>query len=214
MEENKNNLTKNQKLALAGLAIFTILIVVLWIFNLNKVIKGPYYGYKLSTTASSTATNSATDAELKTKDTDGDGLSDYDELNVYHTSPYLEDTDGDGISDGQEVKNGTDPNCPQGKDCSTSTSAVNSATATNATTTVSKTTTQDTSANTTTSSLTTAEQQQLTSGSIDATSLRKVLLENGMDQASLDAISDTDLITAYKKMLEASSTASVVNSAQ
>jgi len=36
MEENKNNLTKNQKLALAGLAIFTILIVVLWIFNLIR----------------------------------------------------------------------------------------------------------------------------------------------------------------------------------
>ena len=54
---------------------------------------------------------------LKKKDTDGDGLSDYDELFVYHTSPYLKDTDSDGIPDGQEVKNGTDPNCPEGKNC-------------------------------------------------------------------------------------------------
>jgi len=54
---------------------------------------------------------------LKSKDTDGDGLSDYDEIYVYHTSPYIKDSDSDGIPDGVEVANGTDPNCPQGQDC-------------------------------------------------------------------------------------------------
>jgi hypothetical protein len=42
-------------------------------------------------------------------DTDGDGLSDGDEVNIYGTDPTNPDTDGDGISDGDEVKNGTDP---------------------------------------------------------------------------------------------------------
>jgi hypothetical protein len=42
-------------------------------------------------------------------DTDGDGLSDGDEVHVYHTNPLLWDTDGDGISDGVEVKTGSDP---------------------------------------------------------------------------------------------------------
>jgi 3D (Asp-Asp-Asp) domain-containing protein len=42
-------------------------------------------------------------------DTDGDGLSDGDEVHVYHTNPLLWDTDGDGISDGVEVRTGTDP---------------------------------------------------------------------------------------------------------
>ena len=56
-------------------------------------------------------------AGLKTKDTDGDGLSDYDEVYIYNTSPYLLDTDSDGIGDGQEVKKGTDPNCPPDQDC-------------------------------------------------------------------------------------------------
>jgi len=41
-------------------------------------------------------------------DTDGDGLSDKDEINQYGTDPLLSDTDGDGISDGQEVNLGTD----------------------------------------------------------------------------------------------------------
>ncbi len=54
---------------------------------------------------------------LKQKDTDHDGLSDYDELYVYHTSPYLADSDSDGIPDAIEVAQGTDPNCPQGKTC-------------------------------------------------------------------------------------------------
>ncbi len=57
-------------------------------------------------------------ATLKSKDTDHDGLNDYDELYVYHTSPYLADTDSDGIPDAVEVAQGTDPNCPKGTNCS------------------------------------------------------------------------------------------------
>ncbi len=36
-------------------------------------------------------------------DTDGDGLSDYDEIFVYKTDPLKADTDGDGFLDGEEV---------------------------------------------------------------------------------------------------------------
>ncbi len=42
-------------------------------------------------------------------DTDGDGLSDGDEVNKYHTNPLLADTDGDGIPDGVEIQTGTNP---------------------------------------------------------------------------------------------------------
>ena len=42
-------------------------------------------------------------------DTDNDGLTDYDEVNVYLTLPDNPDTDGDFISDGDEVNNGSDP---------------------------------------------------------------------------------------------------------
>ena len=48
--------------------------------------------------------------DLKTMDSDGDGLSDYDEIHIYGTDPYKADTDGDGLSDYAEVmKYKTDP---------------------------------------------------------------------------------------------------------
>ena len=45
-------------------------------------------------------------------DTDGDGVSDDDEIYFYKTDPNNPDTDGDGYSDGVELLNGYDPNGP------------------------------------------------------------------------------------------------------
>ena len=42
-------------------------------------------------------------------DTDGDGLSDSAEVNTHHTNPAIADTDGDGFSDGVEIAKGTNP---------------------------------------------------------------------------------------------------------
>jgi hypothetical protein len=42
-------------------------------------------------------------------DTDGDGLTDGQEVNTYNTNPLLSDTDGDGHSDGSEITAGTNP---------------------------------------------------------------------------------------------------------
>jgi hypothetical protein len=42
-------------------------------------------------------------------DTDGDGLTDGREVNVYHTDPRLQDTDHDGLDDASEIKLGADP---------------------------------------------------------------------------------------------------------
>jgi hypothetical protein len=38
-----------------------------------------------------------------TADDDGDGLSNSQEINSYHTNPFVADTDGDGLGDGAEV---------------------------------------------------------------------------------------------------------------
>jgi hypothetical protein len=45
-------------------------------------------------------------------DTDGDGLTDGQEIFKYKTNPNNPDTDGDGNTDGKEVANGFNPNGP------------------------------------------------------------------------------------------------------
>ena len=41
---------------------------------------------------------------MNDKDSDYDGLSDYDEVKIYHTDPLKADTDNDGLSDYEEVQ--------------------------------------------------------------------------------------------------------------
>lgn len=42
-------------------------------------------------------------------DSDGDGLSDWEEINIWGTDPFSADTTGSGLSDSQEVRLGLDP---------------------------------------------------------------------------------------------------------
>lgn len=55
----------------------------------------------------------AEELELKTNpssaDTDSDGLTDWAEIKIYKTDPLDPDSDGDGYKDGEEVINGYDP---------------------------------------------------------------------------------------------------------
>ncbi len=43
------------------------------------------------------------------KDTDQDGISDFDEVSLYNTDPQVADTDNDGFTDGAEILAGFDP---------------------------------------------------------------------------------------------------------
>jgi predicted CXXCH cytochrome family protein len=45
-------------------------------------------------------------------DSDGDGLSDDDEVGIYLTDPFNPDTDGDGLTDGDEVSMAQGSGCP------------------------------------------------------------------------------------------------------
>lgn len=48
-------------------------------------------------------------------DSDGDSLSDYDEVNIYHTDPVKSDTDNDGVPDSIEIVNHTNPHSGVGE---------------------------------------------------------------------------------------------------
>ncbi len=108
-----------------GVTIFSVCGVLTLVFSgwyLRAQIRAPFMTPLRSLEASRKYVDERTRAarleeEQKTKDTDGDGVSNWDELNVYRTSPYLDDSDSDGLFDGVEIAQGTDPNCPKDRDC-------------------------------------------------------------------------------------------------
>lgn len=186
-EDAKDSLPKEQRLAVIFLSILGLAVLVFWAWQFKSRVSSPFK--KPANQARYAMIASSTDL---TKDTDGDGLTDYEEINIYHTSPYLADSDSDGISDGQEVKAGTDPNCPTGQTCgleaitppvqSTSTLITGIPIAPIASTTI---------------------EEKLISGDISPAELRQVLLANGADKLTLDQVSDADLIKGYQETIQA-----------
>lgn len=113
----------NKSLAV-GLGIGTVVLLgigtfVLALETFPKRLQAPFHLLPAGSLRSATFQGDLTlsDALLDTKDTDRDGLSDSQELQVYKTSPFLEDSDSDGLNDKGEIDNGEDPNCPKGTDC-------------------------------------------------------------------------------------------------
>lgn len=123
-------------------------------------------------------------AELSIKDSDGDTLSDFSELYINKTSPYIKDSDSDGTDDNVEIENKADPLCPTGQDCT-------GIIATNVNTTVANT---NNTANTNGNATTAAPK-------LDAAQIREELSKVGMSQDDLNKINDDDLIKLYNDTL-------------
>lgn len=115
MDEQANRYSKEQKIGLVLLSVFVLLAVTLGLIQVRNTLYKPF---ALNTSVPPLIGKEVNTSEvLRYRDTDNDGLSDYDELFVYSTSPYLADTDSDGISDYDEVRQGKNPNCPEGEVC-------------------------------------------------------------------------------------------------
>ena len=115
----ESSLSKEQKTGFVLLLFFAIATVVLGFFQLHNTLYEPFAIQEAKRApAVIDSTVLADDAEkLKALDTDHDGLTDYDEINSFHTSPYLPDTDSDGKTDKQEIDSNADPLCPEGQNC-------------------------------------------------------------------------------------------------
>jgi len=100
-----------------GFLIFAIFAVFFGIIQISQNIRITNNSLKPSKEDNQDYTSALEDAKMRVLDTDEDGLSDWEEVNVQGTSPYLADTDSDGIDDAQEIAQGTDPNCAKGKVC-------------------------------------------------------------------------------------------------
>lgn len=159
------------------LAVAGVLALILGIWRVGYNITSPF---KLKPLDQNAFTESNI-FDSQNKDTDGDGLTDFDETNLYNTSPYLEDTDSDGKWDGDEIKIGSDPNCPEGKICGAS----------------------DTKP-------ATSQAIDLTGGSNAATvgpsadDIRKMLLDGGVSESDLNKLDDKALMQIYEEALKES----------
>lgn len=219
---NQNNnqkppLGRNQKIAAAVLGVFAIMAFGMWLVQLKQSINEPF-AYHPSENQSSATEQEQSAEDLKNKDTDKDGLSDYDELNVYKTSPYLDDSDSDGYPDKQEIDNNQDPNCPVGRDCTGAgivdgdTSVVNNTAASgDQQQDLTNNLLQQFNAASSTNSSSALPQQPVASvnmqaltggGNMDAATLRQLLLEHGMQKEMLDQISDQELLSSFNSMMQ------------
>lgn len=115
---SREPLSSHQKLSLGVLAFIGITTVVFGMFQMSKAISKPFErkagGFQLK---SAEQVEQERIAALKSQDSDKDGLTDYDEMYMFRTSPFLPDSDSDGISDKDEIAQSSDPNCPKGKTC-------------------------------------------------------------------------------------------------
>ena len=82
----------------------------------NAVAGQTYARFRLSSVGGLAPRGPAADGEVEdylvtvqSPDSDGDGLTDSDEILVHGTNPAKRDTDGDGTSDGDEIATGRDP---------------------------------------------------------------------------------------------------------
>jgi len=116
---NPKRTTTGQKVGVTFMFLFAFLALGMGVLQLRTTVYGPFVTQTRSKVSAAEQAQLQFDESLKLQriDTDKDGLNDFEELNFYQTSAYLADTDSDGISDKKEINDGTDPLCPEGKDC-------------------------------------------------------------------------------------------------
>lgn len=170
-----------EKITVGFVLVTAFFAVIIGITQFSASVKKPFTDLMLLA-----ASDSGVDSESlsilaqQQKDTDSDGLSDYDELNVYGTSPYLEDSDSDGIADKEEIDGGHDPNCPGSDNCFRTDTGL-------------------------TQNLSQVDQATLLSAQSDPKTLRELLLKNGFPQDQLDNISDEQLLITYQQAISGQS---------
>lgn len=181
---------RTQKILFSGVVIVGLATFVFGFLNFKTSISAPFRPVRSSST--DTANPEETGQlliTLRSKDTDKDGISDYDELYGYNTSPYLADSDSDGITDSQEIQQGTDPNCPSGQTCSLAAVDTNTA-GTNASSSLLDVLGTNTAAET-----------NVNANEVTVQELRTTLKNAGAPAATIDALDDATLLSLYRQVV-------------
>ena len=209
-EAPRVNLDTGQRIGVALLICITLVLIGVSIVQYNSSIKN--FGTRKDFSGSAPALDPAAQAKnqqdaLKKIDTDGDGLSDYDEIYVFHSSPYIRDTDSDGIPDGEEVRRGTSPICPEGKDCSIDqvVAAGQTASASSSVQAVLPLQTSEQAINPNNSAKIVAPTIPAAGVSPDISKMtpaqiRQLLIDNGIPKEKLSALTDSELVQLMQEV--------------
>lgn len=198
----QNGFFKSRRFTVFSFLFVLILVISLGVWQLKINILQPFKGPEDTSLETS---NLILDENL---DTDGDGLSDYEETFVYDTSPYLEDTDSDGFSDYEELElrlGNKNPNCAVGGNCLMSDNfflEVDNNTVDDILSSEESNLNADGMGDITLpEGVSEADLKEVLAGSITADDLRQLLLSSGADKEVLDQISDEDLLLSYQEIL-------------
>ncbi len=193
LREAWSSLTADQQLGLSVFGVCGILTLVFSSWYLHAQIQAPFLAPRQNLEASRQLVNELvrtqqTQEELRLKDTDRDGLSDWDEMNTYRTSAYLADSDSDGSQDGVEIARGTDPNCPQGRECQLRLDGIAERSSTSSGQALLQGTTGLLPATTP------------SAGQLGAADIRRLLIANGLaTETDLKGLSDQAVIELYRR---------------
>lgn len=186
-EKMPRQLTKEQKVGLIFLLSFGILAVA---FGILQIRTNLYRSFALNTSIPPFIQEEIdNDEALYYRDTDFDGLNDFDELYVYTTSPYLADTDSDGIADAEEINSGRNPLCDETKNCDINDVSTNPGAF---------------PVKADVNEAQSALPQDMTEFLNNPTVLRELLLSAGLEKTVVDRISDTELLAMTQEIFASS----------
>ena len=194
-EAPKHSLSQEQKIGFVFLLVFGIVGLILGVLQIRNTIFAPF---ALTNSIPASVKENVNDVSaLRYRDTDQDGLSDYDELYQYDTSPYLFDSFGYGISDKEVVAKGYARCANAGKNCTNESTPIASPFATSTEL-----------VGTGEENLAVLDVNKLLS---DPVQVRALLIANGMDKKILDGINDQDLMMMVGQLLTSSTISTTTN---
>lgn len=197
-QESTKNEQKKKNIAITFLLVFGVFLIVFSGWSFRNKIYNPFNIEKKNNSSESTDSDSVDEMALMRVDTDGDGLSDYEELYVYNTSPYLADTDSDGYSDYEEVMEmNTNPLCPEGQDCL----GLSNAQGTSSDIEFNDNDNEDDSEEVIEDNNSMSIEDAVVDGEVNPDFLRELLINNGLNKKDVDAISDEELKRVYQEVI-------------
>lgn len=190
-DSSQARFTSEQKIGFGLLLIFAVVSVSLGVLQIRNRLYEPF---ALNSNVPAGLREEVNTVEaLRFRDTDFDGLSDFDELYLHSTSPYLADTDSDGLNDQAEIQAGSDPLCPKDEQCETEEQPIE---------------TDNLGISSSTFGLEEEIDIDYSQFLNDPAYIRQLLIENGVKKEIVDKMSDQAILAMMQQVLLSTSTQS------